>query len=473
VEHELAVTVEATGAESGFAVLYEAPTGAIRAMANVPTYNPDTYAQSADPGRRRNRVITDPYEPGSMFKVVAASAALAEGKVRPEEVIDCQNGRIEVAGRTIRDSHPNGEIPFREVIARSSNVGTIKVAMRVSPAKFYEHIRLYGFGAETGVDLPGESKGILGKRSAWSARSQATIAIGQEISVTALQVAAAYGALADDGWLMRPRLVEQLTAPNGEVIRRAEPVRVRQVIPAAVANEMVELLCGVVEEGTGTTAKIAGLRVAGKTGTAEIARSDGRGYEPGAYIASFIGFLPEMTPRLVCAVSVVRPHTVYYGSAVAGPTFKRIMSRIVNRDGAIIRTPANVNGQQMPDVTGLDKLAAAARLDTFGVAVHMVGKGNVVIGQWPPASARIPDGKPVELILASRAESGPTVPDVRGMTLRQAVTALAAARLDTRIEGSGVVVSQDPRPGSRPVDNAPVLLRGEPSAWERWVRRTE
>lgn len=472
VEHELAVGVEQTEAESGFAVLYDASTGAIRAMANVPTFNPDLYAQYADPAKRRNRVITDPYEPGSMFKVIAASAALAERKVTAGEIINCENGRIQIAGQTIRDSHPNGRITFREVIAQSSNIGTIKVAMRLRAETFYKYMRLFGLGAEVGIDLPGESRGILGKRSTWSARSQATIAIGQEISVTALQMAAAYGALANDGWLMRPYLVEKLVAPSGQLIQSVKPVRVRQVIPAAVADEMVELLCGVVEEGTGTSARIAGLRVAGKTGTAQVARADGRGYEPGAYIASFVGFLPETSPRLVCVVSVRKPRTVHYGSAVAAPVFKRIMSRVVSRDAALLMPSVGTVGPQMPNVTGLDRLDATMRLDGFGVPVRVVGKGTVVIGQWPPASALVPADKPVELVVADRAGSGRVVPDVRGMTFRQAIATLAGAELNARLEGSGVVVSQDPGPGSRMQRHVPVSLRGEQAGFPRLMRRS-
>jgi len=472
VEHELSVALEATGAEGGFAVLYEASTGAIRAMANVPTYNPDAYATTTDPVRRRNRAITDPYEPGSMFKMVAASAALAEGKVREEELIDCQNGRIQIAGQLIRDSHPSGVLPFREVISQSSNVGTIKIAMRLSPKTFYEYLRLFGFGAETGVDLPGESKGILAKRSRWSARSQATIAIGQEISVSALQIAAAYGAIANGGWLMRPRLVEKISAPNGTVIKEIGLGRVRQVVPSAVADQMVDLLCGVVEEGTGTTAKIAGLRVAGKTGTAQVAAANGRGYEPGAYIASFVGFLPEMDPCLVCVVSVMKPRTTYYGSTVAAPVFKRIMSRILSRDAAIVRTAQASSGPTMPDLAGLTQEEAAAKLASLGVQVRTVGSGSAVIGQWPPTSAHIPADKPVELVLANPQGYEPRVPDVRGMTVRQAIAVLSAAGIKTCLEGSGVVVSQDPRPGSRPSRNAPVIVRSERPDWSEWVRRT-
>ncbi|HDS74203.1 MAG TPA: penicillin-binding protein 2, partial [Firmicutes bacterium] len=299
VEHELSLAIEATGATSGQAILLEASTGAVRAMANVPLFNPDVY-RAVDPSVRRNRVISDPYEPGSTFKIVTASAVLSEQVITPTDSIDCLNGSIEITGQRIRDTHPNGKIPFREVFSRSSNVGTIIAAQRLSSDDYYRYIRRFGFGAETGVGLPGESKGILAPTTRWSGRSHATIAIGQEIGVTALQMASAYAALANDGWLMRPYVVDRVLAHDGSVAQHATPLRVRQVVPESVAHQMVEMLTSVVDEGTGKTARIAGLRVAGKTGTAQIARADGRGYEIGAYTASFAGFLPDMEPRLVC-----------------------------------------------------------------------------------------------------------------------------------------------------------------------------
>lgn len=471
VEHELSVAVEATRAWGGMAILYEAKTGAIRAMANVPQYNPDSY-RAADASLRRNRAITDPYEPGSMFKAVTAAVALAEQVVRPDEPINCQNGSIVVGGQVIRDAHPSGVLRFRDVIARSSNVGTIKVGTRLEPSTFYRYIRSFGFGAETGVDLPGESKGILARLSRWSGRSQATICIGQEIGVTALQQAAAYGAIANGGWLMRPHLVERVVGPDARA-PVVEPRRVRQVMSTGVADLMVDLLCGVVEEGTGTTARIAGLRVAGKTGTAQIASPDGKGYLPGAYMASFAGFLPEMSPRLVCVVSIVRPQTTYYGATVAAPVFKSIMGRIVNRDAAIVHSDSSAGAAMMPNLAGESRERAIRILDSLGVAAHTVGAGETVIGQWPPASTRTPANSAVELVLSDRRAAGPGLPDVRGMTVRQAVAMLSAAGVPVRLSGSGVVVAQDPAPGSARAKNLTMTLRCEQRDWSAAPGRTE
>jgi cell division protein FtsI/penicillin-binding protein 2 len=456
-EHELSLAVEATGATSGLAILYEAATGAIRAMANVPTYGPDEF-RITDPGLRTNRAITDPFEPGSTFKIVTASAALAEGVVSVDDSIDCLNGSIEIAGQRIRDSHPNSVLPFREVFSQSSNVGTITAAMRLDADVFYRYVRRFGFGAETGIDLPGESKGILAPTSRWSGRSQATIAIGQEISATALQIAAAYGALANDGWLMRPYSVSRVTRPDGTVADETVTNRIRQVVTKSIARQMVDLLCGVVETGTGTTARIAGFRVAGKTGTAQMARSDGRGYEKGAYTASFAGFLPDMEPRLVCVVSIARPKSSYYGSTVAGPVFKRIMSRIMSRDASIVRAPEQLNVVVMPNLIGRTHTQALELCDSLGVAARLAGRGTYVIGQWPPASSRLPVDRVVDLVVADRDVSRPIIPDVRQMTVREAMRILSTTGIPVELRGDGTVFRQEPWPGGRLPSGSTVVL---------------
>ncbi len=471
VEHELTLAVEDCGASDGTAVLYDASTGAIRAVANVPLYDPTDYAVT-EPTLRQNRTIADPYEPGSVFKVVAVSAALSEGVLHSDQLIDCLGGVIEVAGQRIHDSHPNDTLTVREVIAQSSNVGTIRISQMLDSPTFYNYIRLFGFGAETGVDLPaaGETKGILAPTSQWTTRSHPTIAIGQEIGVTTLQLAAAYGALANHGWLMKPYLVSEISDRAGNIERLMEPRRVRRVVEPRIADEMTEMLCGVVEEGTGKTARIAGLRVAGKTGTAQIARRDGRGYEEGQYVASFVGFLPEMLPRLICVVSIARPQGSHYGSTVAAPVFKRIMHRIVNRDAAIMQLSADAPSQMMPRLTGMPSFDAMVTLDSLGVQARSVGSGGAVVGQWPPASARIPVDDSVELMLADQDLSARIVPDVRGMTVREALKALASRGIGARLAGGGVVVSQDPSAGSAPPGAEPVILECAEPTRPHWLR---
>lgn len=457
VEHELSVAVEATGATGGRAILLDATTGAIRAMANVPTYDPDSY-RSADPGLRRNRAITDPFEPGSTFKIVAASAVLAERLISPTDTIDCLNGSITIAGQTIRDTHANGRIPFKEVFSKSSNIGTIIAAQHLSKDDFYRYIRRFGFGAETGVGLPGESKGILAPTSRWSGRSHATLAIGQEIGVTTLQMASAYAALANNGWLMRPYVVQNVMNAHGSIVERTSPLRIRQVVPTTVANQMVDLLTNVVDEGTGTTARIAGLRVAGKTGTAQIAREDGRGYERGAYTASFVGFLPDMERRLVCAVSIDRPKKNYYGATAAGPVFRQIMSRILSRDAAAIASVETTNGISTPNLIGMAKAEVIELGNDLGIRITTSGTGSKVVGQWPPASARLSSDGSIEILLANQVTDVVSVPDVRNMSMREAMRILNSVGLEYEFSNTGVVYAQYPAPGSRIAGNSTMKL---------------
>ena len=459
VEQELAKMVDSLHAAGGLAVLYEASTGAIRAMANVPTYNPDESSQTRNGALRRNRAITDPYEPGSMFKAITVSAAMAEGKVTPDDMIDCQGGRISVAGGMIRDSHPNGVLDVRGVIAHSSNVGTIKISQRISSETFYRYMRAFGLGSVTNVDLPGETRGLLARPSRWSARTHATIAMGQEVGVTALQMAVAYGAIANGGVLMAPRVVERITTPDGRIIHAFEPRKVRQVIPAAVADSMVNMLCGVVEKGTGKKAAIPGVRVGGKTGTAQMAAAGRRGYEHGAYIASFIGFLPDMDPRLVCVVSVTKPQGSYYGATVAGPVFKNIMTRIINRDAAVLKRPSDAVYPRMPDVVGMSEIGATARLASLGIPVRSSGRGSVVVSQWPPPDCRVSPNRPALMTLAERGGPANALPDVTGTPVRQAVATLSAAGFLPRWEGSGIVIAQEPPPGALPEPGCTVVLR--------------
>jgi membrane peptidoglycan carboxypeptidase len=249
---------------------------------------------------------------------------------------------------------------------------------------------------------------------------------------------------------MAPRLVDRIATPDGHTIHDFQPRKVRQVIPPAVADSMVNMLCGVVQVGTGRITQIPGVRVAGKTGTAQMAAANRRGYEKGAYIASFIGFLPDMNPRLICVVSVTKPQGIYYGSTVAGPVFRRIMTRIINRDAAIIRPVQGGNEARMPNLIGMTDIGASTKLAELRVPVTVTGSGPIVTGQWPPSLCRLPEGRPVELTFADQTPSGPAVPRVTGMTLRQAVAALTAAGLVPEWQGSGIVHAQLPIAGSVP-----------------------
>jgi len=324
VESELARTVKERGASRGSAVFLDPETGGVLAMANYPSFDPNRFGDF-EPSLWRNRSIMDIYEPGSTFKVVTAAAALGSGKVRPEDMFDCEMGAIVLSGHRIRDSHPHGVLSFADVIAKSSNVGVIKAALLVGDEGMYRTISGFGFGQATGIDLPGESPGILHPLKSWRPLDKAYISFGQGISVTPIQLAAAVTAVANGGNLLRPHIVAA-TGPMRRALFPAPPVVGHPLTPetALVLKAMLE---GVVTTGTGRSAAIAGYRVAGKTGTAQIPVAGG--YSHSGYFPSFVGFAPADRPRLVGVVAVAEPRGQYYGGQVAAPVFGALARQIL------------------------------------------------------------------------------------------------------------------------------------------------
>ncbi|HET8647043.1 MAG TPA: penicillin-binding protein 2, partial [Vicinamibacteria bacterium] len=296
-ERELERSVAETASIAGTVLVMDPHTGEILAMANRPGFNPNRFA-SYSSARWRNRAVTDAYEPGSVFKVVTAAAALQEKVVDPEEVIDCGHGSIEVAGTVINDHAVFDQLTFRDVMAHSSDVGVIRVAQRLGRENFHRYIREFGFGAPTGVDLPGESGGLLRPPARWSALSLPSLSFGQELGVTPLQMTVAMAAVANGGYLMRPYVVRQVEDAGGQVVRSAQPVAVRRVLEQQTAEVLTRVLRSVVEGGTGRRAAIPGYVVAGKTGTAQKVDASGR-YSMIDHVSSFVGYVPASRPALV------------------------------------------------------------------------------------------------------------------------------------------------------------------------------
>jgi cell division protein FtsI (penicillin-binding protein 3) len=326
VERELAQAVEERGANRGSAVFLDPATGGVLAMASYPSFDPNKFSE-VPPSRWRNRAIADVYEPGSTFKIVTAAAALGSGKVRPEDVFDCEMGGITLLGILIRDHKPYGRLTFADVIAKSSNVGVIKAALRVGDQGMYQTIESFGFGRQTGIDLPGESAGILHPVERWGPLAKAYIAFGQGISVTPLQLAAAVTAVANDGNLLRPHVVEATGRGAVRHPRYAAPPVVRHPVTPETARVLKGLLEGVVLRGTGRGAEVAGYRVAGKTGTAQIPVAGG--YSHSSYIPSFVGFAPADRPQLVGIVAIAEPRGEYYGGQVAAPVFGAVTRQVL------------------------------------------------------------------------------------------------------------------------------------------------
>lgn len=326
VEREIEKAMLRWKAEAVVAVMMNPKTGEILAMANRPGYDPNLPAE-AHPDERRNRAITDLYEPGSTFKAITAAAALEEGMVSPEERFDCSKGFINVPGsKPIRDALRHGVLTFKECIQKSSNVCLVQVGRRLGEDKFYKYMKRFGFGEKTEIDLPGEVRGLLRDTKNWSERSRASLSIGQEIGVTPLQLLRAYAAIANGGKLMRPYIVSEIIAPGGEVLERFYPKIERRVISEETANIMREILKTVTEEGgTAQKASIKGNLVAGKTGTAQMIDPKTGRYSLTDYVSSFVGFVPAQDPEIALIVVVYKPRGATYGGTVAAPVFNGIV----------------------------------------------------------------------------------------------------------------------------------------------------
>ncbi|HTL47502.1 MAG TPA: penicillin-binding protein 2 [Verrucomicrobiae bacterium] len=340
-------------AKGASAIIMNPKTGEILAMANRPGFDPNEFEKSSKESHR-NRVLTDMYEPGSVFKIVATSAALNEGTASPEDVFFCENGQYRYGTRVLRDVHPYGTLTFEEVLIKSSNIGAVKIAATLQHETFQKYIDGFGFGKATGIDMPGEAPGFTRKPKDWSNTSPYNIPMGHEVMVTALQMANAYSVIANGGYLVKPYIIARVEDQYGVVLREKKPEVVHQIIKPEVAKKMNDILVRVVQEGTGKKAIIDGISVGGKTGTAQKVLPGGRGYSHNSFIASFIGFAPAEDPQLVMAVVLDDPKPSYYGGSVAAPVFKEVIeagllymgyvpsnAEKLNADGSAPAAPAN------------------------------------------------------------------------------------------------------------------------------------
>jgi cell division protein FtsI (penicillin-binding protein 3) len=415
-EKELERAIQETSSVAGVAVVMDPRTGEVLAMANRPTFNPNRFAAYGS-GRWRNRVVADAYEPGSIFKIFTAAAGLQEKVVDPDEVIDCGHGSIEVAGTVINDHHVFDHLTFRDVIAKSSDVGVIRVAQRLGRENFNRYLNDFGFGAATGVELPGESAGLLRPPPRWSALSLPSLSFGQEVGVTALQMASAVSVVANGGYLMKPQIVKRIETATGALVKETRPVAVRRVLEPGTIDTLTEILKEVVKSGTGRKAAIPGYVVAGKTGTAQKVDASGR-YSMIDHVASFVGYVPASRPALVVLVSLDTPRgQANQGGDVAAPLFQRITEQSLRH----LAVP--------PDD--------------------------------PDRSLRMVDYRPASIVPASfqpRAETSPApsvdagdpglMPDLRGRSAREAALMAARRGLIVELKGSGRVVGQAPEPGT-------------------------
>lgn len=425
-QEALEEAIERTGARGGDVLVTDPATGEILALVSLRGGEPAGLS-----------AIHTPYEPGSTLKPFTVAGLLSEGLATLEDTVDVGNGTWRVEGRTLHDVHSSGLMSIGDALRVSSNVGIAKAASRFSRGQQYETLRDFGFGVPTGIELPGEAPGVLRHPTDWSDQSPASLAIGYEIAVTPLQMAMAYGALANGGLLMKPRLVREIRRADGSRVEPSGPETIRRVLPERVAREVSRALVGVVEDGTGSSARLATFEVAGKSGTS---RAYGQaGYLSGAYYSSFVGFFPADDPQLVVFVKLDRPDGAYYGGAVAAPVTRATMEaalaarstpldraalvRSVLRDvGPETEAPtvrfaavapeepvsrpvppvqALGDGLALPDVTGLPARVAVRRLHAVGLRVVLAGEGDLRRSLPPPGSRVVP-GDTIRLVLGER-----------------------------------------------------------------------
>jgi len=420
-ERELAEGVRTSGAERGSAIVMDPFTGELLAMANYPTFNPNNFKAYKDEVKK-NPAVQDVYEPGSTFKVVTAGAALEEKLNKPSDLINTSPGVIRIGGDVIDEAkgHNYGTLTFEDVIVKSSNVGAIKIGLRLGAARLSSYVTRFGFGARTSkYDFPGESRGIVWAAADLKDRGVASVSMGYQISVTPLQMAAAFSAVANGGELVEPRLVRG--AVRNGVRQMVQRKVVRRVLSTEVATQLTTIMEGVVERGTAKTAQVEGFTIAGKTGTAAKA-IPGHGYSTTDYNVSFVGFVPSRNPQFTILVVIDSPHKVSpYGGTVAGPVFQKIAAAVLRHRGV----PPSLN----PPAPVL-----IARRDQH---------------QPQPISG---PAEPAIVTLAADAPESPSVfPDLVGMNARDAARLLARLGVSPRLQGNGTVVSQRPAAGS-PLD---------------------
>jgi cell division protein FtsI (penicillin-binding protein 3) len=419
VERELAAAVEWSGADGGSAIVMDPFSGELFAMANVPTFNPNIFGDYPAEARK-NRAIQDVYEPGSTFKVVTAGAALEEKIISPSDLIHTSPGVIRFGARVIDEAkgHNYGTLSFEDVIVKSSNVGAIKVGLKLGKERLSSYVTRFGFGAKSAPrDFRGESRGIISNVADLNDSAVASVSMGYQVSVTPLQMAAAFSAVANGGELVEPQLVRAII--HDGVRKPISRKVVRRVLSPGVATQLTAIMEGVVDRGTAKTAQVEGFTIAGKTGTAAKTIEGGRGYSNTDYNVSFAGFVPSRAPLFTILVVIDSPHKVSaYGGTVAGPVFQKIAAAVLRHRGV----PPSLNPP--PPVL---------------IARDRSTRPQPVAG---PADA------PVVTVANTASDAPSAFPNLVGMNARDAIRTLVRLGLSPRVHGVGSVVNQQPAPGS-------------------------
>jgi cell division protein FtsI (penicillin-binding protein 3) len=504
-ERELETAMQQTKAIAGTVVVENPRTGEILALANRPTFNPNL-SKEITPERLKNHAVSDVYEPGSTFKLVTIAGALEEKVTRPDEVFDCQMGSIVFNGMRIRDSRPHGLLTVSDVLAESSDVGSIKIGLRLGEDRFYKYIRSFGFGQQTGIELPGETRGLSKPVSRWSKVSIAAISMGQEIGITPLQLAGLVSTMANDGVYVAPRIVAATTQPQSAPQTIAfSPVNERRVISSYTAAEMREMMQGVVLHGTGTKAKLIGYSSAGKTGTGQKVDPATHAYSRTKYVASFAGFAPVNDPAVTIAVVLDSAVGLHQGGQISAPVFNRIAQQVLE----YLHTPHDVEipatrqvllarnknsdkdlEEGSPDHPGEEiDVADASPSDTPGIPDAGSAASPVkpsrdghpsVANLLVPAAMRQkesmgpPTGAPTlspnaadasvplpsnQTVVLDVEQGGIVVPSFVGKSVRSAIELAESSGLDLDVVGSGLAQEQSPSPGTHVASGTRIMVK--------------
>ena len=435
LQEEIESAYRSKKAENVIGIIIQPLTGDVLAMGSAPGFNPNKYTKYPV-ANYKNRTITDIYEPGSTFKLVTATAAIENNLYSESDLIFCENGKIDVSNVTISDHRPYGWLTFNQVFYNSSNVGVIKIAQNAGRENIYKTARGFGFGNKTGISLDGESNGVLRGLKKWSSLSLAEIAIGYEVSVTPLQLAMAYAAAANGGYLLRPRIISSAISSDGTVEFSDDVKVIRRVMSPETSDRLRDLFLGVVKVGTGKKAFMRGFRVAGKSGTSQKIKD---GKHSNEYYASFVAFFPADKPEFLCLIIVDNPKTRNpYGGKVAAPIVKRIFTRIANANPQLF-----VSGTS----TKIERSNSALRKN--------VNRESSLLSLQ---TVRYIEPKQI-----SQDEAIPDniMPNVKGMSLRYALKILGERNLNPKFSGGGIVKKQKPSAGERVVSGSEVLLTME------------
>lgn len=478
LEEELKAGIDRTKSNYGSAIVMDPRTGAIKAMANFPTFDPNKPASSKDENRK-NYAISDMIEPGSTFKLVTAIASVEQDVVEFGETFETpEDGTLMIHGQMMTDHDPLGTLRLDQVFEQSSNIATSEIAMRLSPNVFYQYARNLGFGTPTNIDLPNEETGRLKKPYEWSKVTLPWMAIGYEVQATPIQILQAYAAFANNGEMMRPYVVKEITDGEQNVVHRNTPVKVRQIAEKETLDKLYPVFEDVVSDsGTARWAQVEGLEIAGKTGTAK-KYIDGR-YRT-AYRASFVGFFPSDNPKYVCLVVLDEPQTSIYGGFTAGTIFKQVATRIAGLDSDILQQYQQKESQDdvvvhVPDVRNMKLAEARALLANQNIAIELEGSGNWVNRQNPEPGSTFSKNQQVTLTLGETTpdstdttipEGYARIPDVGGLDMRRASALINGRGFEIKMIGSGTIYTQFPRPGDLMKKGRTITVRGKAKSLE-------